>query len=92
MGKAYAPEQIEETEHLDHHADGWPFEKDEEDPAEEADRPTQLVLAREKVERLLWADDEEEAAEEEDLGAVRARRRRGVGRGAFNVQRSKSVT
>ena len=79
LGEAYAPEKIEETEHLDHHADGWPFEKDEEDPAEEADRSTQLVPAGEKVERLLWADDEEEAAEEEDLAC-----------GACASQRSKS--
>ena len=34
-----APEKVEETEHLDQHADGRPLEKDEEDSAEEADRP-----------------------------------------------------
>jgi hypothetical protein len=57
----HAPEKIEETEHLDQHTDSWPFEEDEEYPTEEADCPAQLVLAREKVERLLRADDEEEA-------------------------------
>jgi len=58
----HAPEKIEKTEHLDQHTDSWPFEEDEEYPTEEAGCPTQLVLAREKVERLLRADDEEEAA------------------------------
>jgi hypothetical protein len=62
-----APEKVEETEHLDQHADCRPLEKDEEDSAEEADRPAQLVPAREKEERLLRADDEEKAAEEKDL-------------------------
>jgi hypothetical protein len=62
QGGKHAPEKIEETEHLDQHTDSWPFEKDEEYPTEEADCPAQLVLAREKVERLLRADDEEEAA------------------------------
>jgi len=59
--------KVEETEHLDQDADGWPFEEDEEYPAEEAGRPAQLVLAREEVKRLLRADDEEEAAQEEDV-------------------------
>lgn len=58
----HAPEKVEETEHLDQHAYSWPFEEDEEYPAKEAGRPAQLVFAREKVERFLRADDEEEAA------------------------------
>lgn len=61
-GRQHAPEKIEETKHLDHHTYSRPFEEDEEYPTKEAGRPAQLVLAREKVERLLWADDEEEAA------------------------------
>jgi hypothetical protein len=60
--RQHAPEKIEETEHLDKHTDNWPFEEDEEYPTKEADCPAQLVLTREKVERLLRADDEEEAA------------------------------
>jgi hypothetical protein len=65
--RIYVPEKIEKTEHLHHHADGWPLEKDEEDASEETGGPTQLVLTREKVKRLLWTDDEEETAEKEDL-------------------------
>ena len=56
------PEKIEKTEHLYQYTDSWPFEEDEEYPTKEADCPAQLVLAREKVERLLRADDEKEAA------------------------------
>jgi hypothetical protein len=72
----HAPEKIEKPEHLDQHAGGGPFQEDEEDATEKTRRPTQLVPAREKVERLLRADDEEEAAQEEDL-----RTARGVNRG-----------
>jgi hypothetical protein len=61
-GRQHPPEKIEETKHLDHHTYSRPFEEDEEYPTKEAGRPAQFVLAREKVERLLWADDEEEAA------------------------------
>jgi hypothetical protein len=57
-----APKKIEEPEHLDQYTYSRPFEEDEEYTAEEAGRPAQLILAREKVERLLRADDEEEAA------------------------------
>jgi hypothetical protein len=72
MRKANTPEQIEKAKHLDQHADGWPFEEDEEDAAEKAGGPAELVPPREKRECLLWADDEEEATEEEDLHCVTA--------------------
>lgn len=39
-GGRHVPEKIEETEHLDQHADSWPFEEDEEYSSEEAGRPT----------------------------------------------------
>ena len=64
-----APEQIEKAEHLDQHPNDRPLEEDEEYAAEEAGGPAQLVPSREKGERLLWADDEEESTEEEDLHA-----------------------
>ena len=57
MQGPHAPEKIEKPEHLDQHARGGPFEKDEEDAAEKARRSTQLVPPREKVKRLLRADD-----------------------------------
>jgi hypothetical protein len=62
-----APEQIEKPKHLDQHPDSRPLEEHEEDAAEEAGCPAQLVPPREEVERLLRADDEEEPTEEEDL-------------------------
>ena len=67
----HAPKKIEEPEHLDQHADSRPFEEDKKDSTEETGRPTQLVLTREKVECLLRANDEEKAAQEEDLCAAR---------------------
>ena len=65
--RAHAPEEVEEAERLDAHADKRPADEDEEDPAEEAERPAQLLLAREKVERLGWANDERHPGQEKDL-------------------------
>ena len=71
MQGPHAPEKIEKTKHLDQHARGGPFEKDEENATKEARRPTQLVLPRKKVERLLRTDDEKEAAQEQDLSVAK---------------------
>jgi len=48
------------VEEHDQHTYSWPFEEDEEHPTKETNCPAQLVSAREKVERLLRSDDEEE--------------------------------
>ena len=66
-----APEQIEKAKHLDQHANDRPLEEDKDDAAKEAGGPAQFVPSREKRERLLWADDEEETTKEEDLHTER---------------------
>ena len=62
-----APEEVEEPERLDDHARERPLGEDEQDAAEEAERATQLLLAREEVERLVGPDDERQPGDEEDL-------------------------
>ena len=62
-----APEEVEEPERLDDHARERPLGEDEQDAAEEAERATQLLLAREEVERLVGPDDERQPGDEENL-------------------------
>lgn len=54
---------------LDDEADQRPAQEDEREPAEEGGRALGLLLAREEEERLLGADDDGEADQEEDLGS-----------------------
>ena len=45
--KSHVPEEVQETERLNYYSNKRPFEEDEEDAADEADGPAQLLLARE---------------------------------------------
>lgn len=88
MAGEHAPEEVEEPERLDDDPNERPLEEHEQDAADEARRPAQLLFPREEVERLGGPDDERQAREEQDLrgwgaGAgrrVRYRRSAGAGR------------
>ncbi len=62
-----APEEVEEPECLDDHARERPLGKDKQDATEEAEHATQLLLAREEVERLVGPDDERQPGDKQDL-------------------------
>ncbi|OJT14317.1 hypothetical protein TRAPUB_9178 [Trametes pubescens] len=74
----HAPEEVEEPKRLDDDAHERPLEEDEEDAADEARRPAQLLFPREEVERLGGPDDECQAREEQDLRGGGAGAGRGV--------------
>lgn len=94
---ANTPEEVEEAERLYNHPDERPLQHDHDEySSNEANCPTDLVLAREKVERLVRADDEGNARQEQDLGrrgvppfsAAGTHRERRQGRRTFPSARS----
>ena len=62
-----APKQVEEAKRFDEHANERPFEEDEEDAAEETDRPANLLFTSEEGDGFLRADDKCETGYEENL-------------------------
>jgi hypothetical protein len=61
------PKQIQKPKSLHNHPNERPLAENEEDAAEEADCPPDLLFAREEGDGLLRTDDEREAGDEEDL-------------------------
>jgi hypothetical protein len=70
MSHRDTPEEVQEAERLEDDANEGTFQdNDGQNAADKADRPAKLVLAREEVERLCWADDERNTGQEEQLRA-----------------------
>lgn len=66
------PEQIQEPERLYDHPNKRPFEKDEEDTTEEAERAADFLFASEEGECLLGTNDQCQTGDEENLCVSRA--------------------
>lgn len=67
MAHVDAPKEIEESKGLDGHTNEGPAAEHKDDAGEEADSPTDLLLARKEVERLLWADEQRDPTKEEHI-------------------------